>query len=195
MLLPHLNETFENNALFIYKIICQKYLKVSKEYAQQYELNDFNKLTAFNKKLKLKNLKQTDVGHYCDATGEYNNKQINIELKSRNQNLVINNNKLQIKGVEKDYVDNTLFIESHKIADLLVDYVVNKTVPLYVNFLNNCTIVFNLSKLTHKPIKKHIRAFSKWKESFEIQDRLALYLYDAYIYDYNNKLIYKPTNE
>lgn len=168
---------------------------MSKEYAEQYELNDFNKLTAFNKKLKLKNLKQTDVGHYCDATGEYNNKQINIELKSRNQNLIINNNKLQIKGVEKDYVDNTLFIESHKIADLLVDFIVNKSVPLYVNFLNNCTIVFNLSKLTHKPIKKHIRAFSKWKESFEIQDRLALYLYDAYIYDVNNKLIYKPTNE
>ena len=74
---------------------------MSKEYAEQYELNDFNKLTAFNKKLKLKNLKQTDVGHYCDATGEYNNKQINIELKSRNQNLIINNNKLQIKGKPK----------------------------------------------------------------------------------------------
>ena len=165
---------------------------MSNRYAADKEQDDFNKLTAFNKKLKLKNLKQTDVGHYCDATGEYNNKQINIELKSRNQNLIRNNNKLQIKGVEKDYVDNTLFIESHKIADMLVDYIINKSVPLYINFLNNCTIVFNLSKLTHKPIKKHIRAFSKWKESFEIQDRLALYLYDAYIYDDNNKLIYKP---
>lgn len=167
---------------------------MNNEYVDQQETQDYQKLIQFNKKLKLANLKPAPKGHYCDAFAMKNDNKVNIELKTRLQELIIVNNGYKIKGKLEnggEYVDDSLLIESHKIADLLLDYVILGIVPLYVNFLDNCTIVFNLSKLRHRPRKKHIRAFSKWKDSFEIQDRLCLSLKDAYIYNNKYELIYK----
>lgn len=170
---------------------------MNKEFANERETEGWKKLQDFNDFLHLQELGKTPTGAYADASGfTTTGQKINIENKVRNQTLMDN---LWISGMTKNdipYSANTLYIESHKLGDLLIDYITEQKTPLYINYLNdNVIIVFNLATLRHRPEKAHRRIFSKLYQSFEIADREMLRLEDAYIYrkEHNAyKLIHRP---
>lgn len=91
---------------------------------------------------------------YCDATGSTDNIIYEYELKFRtykfdaNERVIIKNNKKY----------DTIVIEAHKLADLLVSHIMNKNYqPKYVNFLEDETgkfaICFDLLKFPERPKK------------------------------------------
>ena len=171
------------------------------QFANEKESKGFEELKKFNEFLKLNDLNQTHKGDYFDASGATPlKKTIIIENKIREQVLLQDDNgKFYVSGSTKEgksYSGDTLFIESHKIADLLLDYVVNGSIPLYVNYLKNHILVYKLHNLKHRPEKKHYRIFSQLYQSFEIADRQLLSLEDAYIFQKmeNNtfQLIHQP---
>ena len=156
---------------------------MNQEYGLKNEEKDYILLKNFNKDiLKLNELGRTPEHHHTDASGLTRDGQhINIELKYRNINI-------------NTY--STMFLESHKAADMLLDYVTLDYVPLYINFLQDGhVIVFNLAKLKHRPetVCKYIK--SKLYDGFELAKRQMLNMGDAYIYKLKNneyKLISKP---
>ena len=165
---------------------------MNQDYAKQKEDEGFKLLKEFNEKvLKLKDLGRTPEKHTTDASGfTSDNKYINIELKKRNMRLTDD-----FKLSAETYTVDTLFIEAHKAGDLLLDYICYKHIPLYINFLDDDTvIVFNLSTLKHRPRKIAKKIESKLYEAFELGKREGLLLKDAYIYKKINnsyKLIHK----
>ena len=152
------------------------------EYGMINEENDYELLQDFNSVLKLNELGKTPEKYTTDASGyTTDGRYINIELKRRNIN--INTYK-------------TLYIETHKAGDMLLDYVCEKKIPLYINFLNDgYVVVYNLSELKHRPKKICKRIESKLYQGFELAKRQELIIDDAFIYKKNNntyKLVHKP---
>lgn len=138
--------------------------------------------------------------HHADATGYTVNKlgekrNFNIELKNRNQILLDNG---AVSGTNENgggYIGETIMIESHKVADLLLDNIIGLE-PLYVNFLlDGSILVFNLNKLTKRPYKSDRQNIkSKGYEKFEMAKRQYMYIVDAAIYK-DGKLIKKAGEE
>ena len=167
-------------------------------YFSENEEVDWKKLEEFNEKTHLfDHLKPTEVKHHTDGTGYTTNKfgetrYFNIELKNRNLNLLDNG---KISGcTEKGhvYIEDTIFIESHKAADLLLDRI-NGLIPLYVNFLSDGhVVIYNLNNLRYRPKKSgNLNIKSKGYNKFEVAKRQGLYIEDAAIYDKDFKLIKK----
>lgn len=90
----------------------------------------------------------------------------------------------------------TLFIESHKYLELLLEAKYNNREPLYVNFLHDAVVIFNLNKLKHRPNFKIYNIKSEGYEVNQLQERrYQLSFDDAVIYKKENntyKLIQKP---
>lgn len=170
---------------------------MNRDYAFKKEDEDYILLKDFNHDvLKLTELGQTERNESSDATGyTTDGRFINIELKSRDQYL--SGSSFLIGAVnEKPYTADTIYLESHKAGDLLLDYVVDKKIPLYINFMKNgYVILFNLSQLKHRPKKVCKKIYSKLYQGFELAKREELPLKDAWIYQRINnkyKLIQKP---
>lgn len=176
-------------------------MEKDKLYFEKNELNDWKLLEEFNNATGLfDELKQTDEKHYTDVTGYTTNKlgekkYWNIELKYRNLNLM-EDGRISGATAKGDFFDDTIFIEGHKIADMLLDRI-NGLEPLYINFLQDGhTVIFNLSNLKKRPRKtKSMNIKSKGYGSFEIAKRQELYISDAAIYDKNYKLIKRAGEE
>jgi len=169
----------------------------SKYFVENEDL-DLKKLEELNAKAHLfTEITPSKVKHYTDATGYTTNgfgetRYFNIELKNRNQVLLQDGRISGCSQTGKEYVDETIFIEDHKIADMLLD-TINGLEPLYINFLaNGWTIIFNLSKLSTRP-KKYInmKINSKGYKALEFGNRQGLYIKDAAIFDSNHNLIKK----
>ena len=155
---------------------------MDKVYSREYEDNDYELLQDFNKVLKLTELGRCPENDATDASGyTTDGRLINIELKRRNINI-------------DTY--KSIYIESHKVGDMLLDYVCDKKIPLYINFLDNgYVVVYNLAELKTRPKKVVKNIYSKLYQGFEIAKREELYIKDAWIYQKNNdtyKLIHKP---
>lgn len=169
---------------------------MNKEYTLICEENDYILLEDFNKLLKLNELGKCPQKHTTDASGyTTDGRYLNIELKKRNLAL----SGLTLIGTSRDgktYTANTIYIESHKVADLLLDYMCEDKIPIYLNFLNDGYVVlFNLSKLKHRPTKVAKRIWSELYQGFELAKRQELKLEDGWIYQRVNngyKLIHKP---
>lgn len=146
---------------------------MNETYAINTEQHDYEKLQDFNKFLKLKELGKRPAKDTTDASGfTADEHEVNIELKSRN----ININTFQ-----------TIYIESHKIADMLLDYNIDHKIPLYINFLqDDYVVVFNLAMLKHRPEKIIKPIWSQLYQSFELGKREGLLLEDAWIYQKQN---------
>lgn len=172
---------------------------MDKEYATTKETEGYRRLMDFNQFLHLIELGQTQTGAHTDASGyTTDGRPVNIENKVRNQTYIGDG---YISGMTREtqipYSANTIYIESHKVADMLMDWTCEGKTPLYVNYLNDDTVVvFNLSDLRHRPQKQHKRIWSRLYNAFEIADRELLSIADAFIYrkDGNNeyKLIQRP---
>ena len=170
---------------------------MDKQFALKKENQDYFLLEDFNQVLKFREMGQTPEKHTTDASGYTKDGRIaNIELKQRNQTL----SGLTIIGTASTtnaiYTADTIYIEAHKSGDMLLDFVCEDKIPLYINFLNDGYVVlFNLSTLKHRPKKVSKRIYSKLYESFELSKREELQLTDAWIYKRENneyKLVHKP---
>lgn len=170
---------------------------MNREYAYAKEITDFELLTQFNDYLKLVELGKCKENYHSDASGvTTDGREINIEIKQRNQVLLDN---LTISGVTKagkTYTANTIYAEAHKCGDMLLDYVCEQKEPLYINFLlNDIVIVYNLAHLKHRPTKVAKKIYSELYQSFELAKREELQIEDAYIYKKENneyKLLHRP---
>lgn len=162
-------------------------MAMDKTFVNKMEKTDYERLQEFNTFLQLTKLGKAPEKFYADASGvTKDGKIVLIELKARKQLYQDG----YISGCTlsgKSYTADTIYIESHKYADLLLDWVCLKKEPLFVNLLENAVIIFNLRKLTKRPKKVHKRIFSRLYQSFEIADREELSLKDSYIYQKNNE--------
>jgi hypothetical protein len=171
---------------------------MDKQYFEDSEKICDEKLIEFNEKTGFFHDLERIIGkEHRDFTGYTINKlgektRWNIELKNRK--LILQDDG-RISGCTSKgnvYIDETLYIENHKITDLLLDRIIGFE-PLYINFtLNGYTIVYNLAKLTKRPektIKKNI--YSKGYEKMEDGRRQGLYLKDAAIFNKDGKLVKK----
>lgn len=136
------------------------------------EQNDLQLFYEFNEEHKLfDSITPTKPKEQFDAIAWHKQRTFAVELKHR----FIPINKY-----------NTLFIEDYKFASLMLEYIVNKREPLYVNILHDAIVIFNLNKLKHKPKMtiKNIR--SQGYEHMQMQERrFELNLQDAVIYKTN----------
>ena len=170
---------------------------MERNFFEENEVVDWKKLEEFNAKTNLfDHLKPTEVKAHTDGTGYTVNKfgetrYFNIELKNRNLNL-LNDGRISGATDKGSFFDDTIFIESHKAADMLLDCI-NGLEPLYINFLaDGKVIVHNLSKLSMRPKKSgNLNIKSKGYGKFEVAKRQGLYIADAAIFDENGKLIKK----
>lgn len=151
------------------------------------ENEDFKRFQDFNKYLKLTQIGRCPEKYHADASGiTKDGKVCLVELKARKQ--VYDNGIISGCTLEgKSYSANDIYIESHKYADLMLDWVCLHKEPLFVNILENAVVIFNLRKLSVRPKKVAKRIFSRLYNSFEIADREALDIKDAYIYQKNNE--------
>jgi hypothetical protein len=173
-------------------------MEVKENFFEENEAKDLQKLIEFNEKAHIFNeIKETEIKHYTDATGYSMDRLFNIELKSRNQVLLENGKISGCTQNGKPYIDDDIFIEDHKVADMMIDYVSYGLEPLYINFLaNGWVLIFNLSKLSVRP-RKHLnlKINSKGYRSMEFGNRQGLYLKDAAIFDSNYNLVKRAGEE
>lgn len=145
---------------------------MNETYINQMEQNDLQLFYEFNEEHKLfDSITPTKPMEQFDAIAWHKTRTFAVELKHR----FIPINKY-----------NTLFIEDYKFASLMLEYIVNKREPLYVNILHDAIVIFNLNKLKHKPKMtiKNIR--SQGYEHMQMQERrFELNLQDAVIYKTN----------
>ena len=104
-----------------------------------------------------------------------------IELKTR-QMVLLPDGQLSGQG----YTCDTIFIEHNKHSFLLMEHVVDGFVPLYINFLEDGTVIIhNLLHITHfkEDVKSKItsRGYTKYGGYERNAARLCLYLDDATI--------------
>lgn len=161
-------------------------------YFEENEKNDLRKLFELNEKAHIfSSITPSKEKHYTDATGFTADRLFNIELKNRNQILLKDGRISGCSQSGKDYIDETIFIEDHKLSDMLLDWLCNGLEPIYINFLSNgWTIIYNLSKLTVRPKKyMNMKINSKGYRSMEFGNRQGLYLIDAAVYDDKYNLI------
>lgn len=173
---------------------------MDKKFFEESEKECWELLEKFNKEYGIFNhISRTEKKYHSDGTGYTINRfgekrNFNIELKNRNQILLEN---CIVSGATSKggYTADTIMIESHKVADLLLDNI-DGLEPLYINFLNDGSIIiFNLNRLTIRPYKSDsMNILSKGYGKMEMAKRQYLYLKDAAIYK-NGKLIKKAGEE
>lgn len=153
---------------------------MNKEYFEVNELTDYEKLVKLNDALHMFN-KLIPIGgnlHY-DASGQtiYSSITARIELKTRHFNV-------------NQY--NTLYIEDHKSANLLYDWVALGDEPLYINFFDDAIAIFNLHKLSERPKTSTGRSYSTGYGGWEYNSRNELHIKDAAVYDNEYQLLQEP---
>lgn len=157
--------------------------KTNAKFAQQKENDCYEKLTDFNNFLNIVQLGRCPDKSSTDASGyTTDGRYANIELKDRDMNL-LEDFRLSGETKGKTYYAEDLFIESHKVADMMLDYQCEGKLPLYINFINEDTVIlYNLATLKHRPKKVSKRIWSELYQGFEIAKRQCLNMDDAWIY-------------
>lgn len=160
---------------------------MNKNYFNSSEDKCYEKLQDFNQYLRILELGRMEEKSPIDASGLTSMGYIvSMELKNRNQNLIRDKeNNFLVSGTT--YIEDTMMIETHKLASLLLEHTVEHRIPLYINFLNdNVVIVHNPTRLKEKPRFEQKKIKSKGYEKIEVGVRMFLSLKDAYIYQKDN---------
>lgn len=166
---------FETSELFILNNTLMS------NYFNTMEKTDYEKLEQFQSERDwFAEIFQTPKKHPYDASGYTKDGRLAvIELKTRNAVLTQNNT---LSG--HNFNDSTVFIEEEKIASLLLQYVINDAIPLYINFLQDgTTLIWNLSTL--KTLPKHfcdVTIDNKGYKGVQKTYREGLYISDAKVY-------------
>lgn len=110
---------------------------------------------------------------------------VNLELKCRN-GILLNDHQVLLKRAKSDktYKVDSIFIEAHKYAYLIGQWLTNQEIPLYVNFLNDGKVlVWNLSRLSKTPEMKFIEhIWDEGRKEYKNEWRMSLKINDAKIY-------------
>lgn len=168
---------------------------MDKQYFERNEKNGYQKLKEFNDIVHLfPTVDRTPKLHEYDASATTNSKTYNIEIKLRNQ-VLLDDGRVSGHSEQsgRDYIDDTIMIESHKMASQLLYASFYGYTPIYVNFLLDGTVViFNLHNLKIFPIKKdNVQTYSRGYQRKEQERKYYLDLQDACIYDKDHNLIKK----
>lgn len=161
---------------------------MDRKYAFDKEDEGFDKLTQFNEAvLHINEFGKCPKNYRTDASGYTNTmERVNIEIKDRDLNLT-EEYKLSGECKSGTYMVDDCFIESHKAADMLFDYICDGIIPLYINFTaNDYVIVHNLTKLKHRPDTVVKKIYSNLYGGFELGKRQSLMLSDAWIWKRTN---------
>ena len=150
-------------------------------YFEDNERQDLQLLYEFNYETKLfKWVMPTEPKSQIDAIAMHSNRTFAIEIKHR----LIPVSKYQ-----------HLMIEDYKYCELLQEYQFNGREPLYINFLHDAVVIFNLNKLKDKPKLRIMNIKSEGYDKVQYQERrYMLNLSDAVIYK-DNKLCKKMGEE
>lgn len=151
------------------------------DYFTNNERQDLQLLYEFNYQTKLfKWVMPTAEKSQIDAIAMKNNRTFAIEIKHR----LIPVNRYK-----------SIMIEDYKYLELMMEKQFNNREPLYINFLHDAVVIFNLSKLSAKPKMRIMNIKSEGYEAIQHQERrYMLDLTDAVIYK-DNKLIKKMGEE
>ena len=150
-------------------------------YFETNERQDLQLLYQFNYDNKLFTwVMPTEPKSQIDAIAMKNNRNFAIEIKHR------------MIPVDKY---KSIMIEDYKYCELLQEYQFNNREPLYINFLHDAVVIFNLNKLKEKPKLRIMNIKSEGYDKVQYQERrYMLDLSDAVIYK-DNKLIKKMGEE
>ena len=142
---------------------------MNKQYFKTNEKTDLQLLYEFNEEHKFfDTITPTKEKEQFDAIAWHKTRTFAIELKHRF---------IPISRYK------TLFIEDYKLAALMLEYIINKREPLYINFLHDAIVIFNLNKLSIKPKMTIKDIKSEGYEHIQKQERrFELNLKDAVIY-------------
>ena len=149
-------------------------------YFETNEINDIQMLYKFNSITHLfESIEQRKEKDQCDATAIRNGKTYTIELKRR--------------FVPLDKY-KTMFIEDYKLAHMMLEYTIHNSIPLYICFLHDAILIFNLAKLKKMPQLRILNIESKGYEKMQNNERRYLLdIDDAAIYV--NNVCVKRANE
>lgn len=168
---------------------------LDKKYFDTSEEQCWNLFKKFNdEKLHLSEVGRTEYCYDFDASGKSSiGDKISIELKVRNL-VLLTGESLSVSGESRNgcFQTDSIFLEVHKLAEMAAANWVESFIPIYVNFLSNAVVVFNLLKMKNIGDEK-TRVESKGYKNFEICKRFTLPLSEAFIYSNDNyTLIHKP---
>lgn len=140
-------------------------------YFMNNEKNDLQMLYDFNyEKGLFDEIRPEKEKSQIDATAKHKQREFAVELKRR----------LISKNMYK-----SIMIEDYKYAELMMEYQFNKKEPLYINFLDDAVVIFNLNKLKHKPKLRIMNIKSEGYDKLQLQERrYMLDINDAVIYDW-----------
>lgn len=144
-------------------------------YFETNERQDLQLLYQFNYDNKLFTwVMPTAEKSQIDAIAMKNNRNFAIEIKHR------------MIPVDKY---KSIMIEDYKYLELMMEKQFNNREPLYINFLHDAVVIFNLNKLKDKPKLRIMNIKSEGYDKVQYQERrYMLDLTDACIYK-DNKLI------
>ena len=145
-----------------------------KEYFDMNEKQDLQQLYEFNTvKHLFDSIKPSEEKAQIDATAKHKNREFAVEIKHR------------LTPVSRY---KTIMIEDYKYLELMLAYQFSGLEPLYINFLNDAVVIFNLNKLKSKPKLKILDIESKgYDKTQKLERRYYLDINDAVIYDWKWK--------
>lgn len=130
---------------------------MNKEYFNQSEQNDLQLLYEFNYEHKLfDSIIPASAKCQYDAIATHKNRKFAVELKKRYITL-------------SKY--KTIMIEDYKYLELMLEAKYNNLEPLYINFLYDAVVVFNLDKLKNKPRFTEHTIKSEGYETLQAKER------------------------
>lgn len=144
---------------------------MNKTYFQENETNDLQLLFELNEKEHwFDSIQPTKEKSQIDAIAKHKNRRFGIELKRRY---------VQLKTYK------TIMIEDYKLASMMLEWTINKLEPLYICFLHDAVLIFNLLKLKSMPKLRIQDIKSGGYEKMQYQERRYLLdITDAVIYNY-----------
>ena len=144
-------------------------------YFETNEKQDLQLLYEFNYETKLfKWIMPTEPKSQIDAIAMKNSRTFAIEIKHR------------LIPVDRY---KSIMIEDYKYLELMMEKQFNNREPLYINFLHDAVVIFNLNKLKEKPKMRVMNIKSEGYDKVQYQERrYMLDLSDAVIFK-DNKLI------
>lgn len=141
-----------------------------KDYFIVNEKQDLNMLYEFNyEKHLFDSITPTEEKAQIDATATHKQRKFAIELKHR---------LIPVRRYQ------SIMIEDYKFLELMLEYQFNGYEPLYINFLYDAVVIFNLNKLKHKPKMKVLNIKSEGYDKIQAQER-------RYYLDINDAVIYE----
>ena len=145
-----------------------------KEYFEMNEREDLQQLYEFNAvKHLFDSINPSEEKAQIDATAKHKDREFAVEIKHR------------LIPVDKY---KTIMIEDYKYLELMLEYQFYGKEPLYINFLNDVVVIFNLNKLKHKPKLRVMNIKSEGYDTMQCQERrYMLDINDAVIYDWKWK--------